>query len=149
MSVVARNVPKLLGPDDPDAVGLRNAEADSPFLLICDHAGNRIPSALGTLGLGPEDLTRHIAYDIGILGVSELLADRLRTPLVFQRYSRLVVECNRLYASESLLRKPPTARRSLAIAGWRRKPPRRGLRRSPSPITAKSVDGLAGERHRA
>ena len=103
MSVVARNVPKLLGPDDPEAVGLRNAEGDSPFLLICDHAGNRIPSALGTLGLGPEDLTRHIAYDIGILGVSELLADRLRAPLVFQRYSRLVVECNRLYASEELI----------------------------------------------
>ena len=100
MSVAARNLPKLLGSGDPNPVGLRNAEADSPFLLICDHAGNRIPSALGTLGLGPEDLARHIAYDIGILGVSEPLADGLEAPLVFQRYSRLVVECNRLFSSE-------------------------------------------------
>lgn len=90
---------KLLGPNDPEPVGLRNAEARSPFLLICDHAGNAVPSLLQNLRLAQADLDRHIGIDIGILGVSERLADLLEAPLVSQRYSRLVAECNRLLTS--------------------------------------------------
>ena len=49
------------------------------------------------------ELDRHIGYDIGILSVTEQLADFLGAPLVFQRYSRLVVECNRrLTAPDSI-----------------------------------------------
>lgn len=97
MGAVAGSTAGLLGPGDAAPVGLRNGDARSPFLLICDHAGNAVPRALDGLGLAPADLDRHIAYDIGILGVSERLADRLGAPLVFQRYSRLVVECNRRF----------------------------------------------------
>ncbi|TSE12483.1 N-formylglutamate amidohydrolase, partial [Mesorhizobium intechi] len=43
----------------------------------------------------PTDLARHIAYDIGALGVSERLSERLDAELIYQRYSRLVVDCNR------------------------------------------------------
>lgn len=100
MGVAVASTVSLLGPGDPEPVGVRNGGAASPFLLICDHAGNAIPEALGSLGLGPADLGRHIAYDIGILGVSERLSDALGAPLIFQRYSRLVVECNRLFAHE-------------------------------------------------
>jgi predicted N-formylglutamate amidohydrolase len=85
----------LLGANDPDPVGIRNGEAASPFLIICDHAGNAVPAVLRELGLPRTELDRHIGIDIGILGVSERLADHLGAPLVFQRYSRLVVECNR------------------------------------------------------
>jgi predicted N-formylglutamate amidohydrolase len=90
---------RLLGPFDPSAVGVRNGTLRSPFLLICDHAGNAVPKALNNLGLPRSELDRHIGIDIGILGVSEVLADVLAAPLVFQRYSRLVIECNRLYSS--------------------------------------------------
>ena len=44
------------------------------ILILCDHAENRIPAAYGTLGLRPEDLNRHIAYDIGAAAVAERLA---------------------------------------------------------------------------
>ena len=91
---------RLLGDGDPEPVGVRNDEAASPFLLICDHAGREVPGALRDLGLQSADLDRHIAYDIGILAVSQRLADLLRAPLVFQRYSRLVVECNRRFEAE-------------------------------------------------
>ena len=90
---------RLLGAGDLEPVGVRNGDGASPFLLICDHAGNAVPAALDGLGLARADLDRHIGIDIGILGVSERLSDRLGAPLVFQRYSRLVAECNRLVSS--------------------------------------------------
>src|SRR5580693_6990572 len=85
----------LLGPDDPDPVGVRNGAARSPFLLICDHAGDAVPASLDRIGLARADLERHIGIDIGILPVSERISDLIGAPLVYQRYSRLVVDCNR------------------------------------------------------
>ena len=85
----------LLGPGDPAPVGVLNPEADSPFVLVCDHAGNAIPAALERLGLPPEERERHIAIDLGALAVATELAERLAAPLVFQRYSRLVIDSNR------------------------------------------------------
>ena len=38
---------------------------------------------------------RHIAWDIGIAGVAEQLSDHLDAHLIAQRYSRLVIDCNR------------------------------------------------------
>lgn len=93
----------LLAAGDPPPVGLHNGEASSPFLIICDHAGNAVPAALAGLGLPQSELERHIGIDIGILGVSIGLSDRLQAPLIFQRYSRLVAECNRRLGSPSFI----------------------------------------------
>jgi predicted N-formylglutamate amidohydrolase len=41
------------------------------------------------------ELERHIAWDIGIAGVAERLADHLGAHLIAQRYSRLAIDCNR------------------------------------------------------
>lgn len=65
------------------------------FLLLGDHAGNAVPSALGTLGLSRAELRRHIALDIGIHELGAELAARLDAPFIEQHYSRLVVDCNR------------------------------------------------------
>jgi predicted N-formylglutamate amidohydrolase len=83
----------LEGEDDP--VILVNERGSSPVVLVCEHAGRRIPRKLGTLGLDEPDLRRHIAWDIGAEGVSRLLAKLLDAPLILQRYSRLVYDCNR------------------------------------------------------
>lgn len=72
-----------------------NGGGQSPYVLICEHASNRLPRALGTLGLSPEELTRHIAWDIGAEGTARLLARLIDAPLVLQRYSRLAYDCNR------------------------------------------------------
>jgi predicted N-formylglutamate amidohydrolase len=72
-----------------------NAAGRSPVLLTCDHYGRLIPSALGNLGLPASEMERHIAWDIGIAGVAEQLAKALDAHLVAQRYSRLVIDCNR------------------------------------------------------
>ena len=78
-----------------------NADGRSPFLLTADHYGRLIPSVLGDLGLPEPELTRHIAWDIGIAGVAEQLATLLDAHLIAQRYSRLVIDCNRPPGAES------------------------------------------------
>jgi predicted N-formylglutamate amidohydrolase len=72
-----------------------NAAGRSPFLLTCDHYGRLIPRALGDLGIPAGEMERHIAWDIGIAGVAEQLSRALDAHLVAQRYSRLVIDCNR------------------------------------------------------
>jgi predicted N-formylglutamate amidohydrolase len=85
----------LLGDDEPPAVRVENEFGAAPFLLTADHAGRVIPRALGDLGVGESDLKRHIAWDIGIAGVTARLAAALDATAVFQTYSRLVIDCNR------------------------------------------------------
>src|SRR6201991_817536 len=85
----------LLGSAEVPPVYEENASGRSPFLLTCDHYGRLIPRVLGDLGLPESELTRHIAWDIGIAGVAETLAKHLDAHLVAQRYSRLVIDCNR------------------------------------------------------
>jgi len=65
------------------------------LLILCDHAENTIPEAYGRLGLKPEDFHRHIAYDLGIAGVTERLASLLGAPALIAQFSRLLIDPNR------------------------------------------------------
>lgn len=85
----------LLAEDEPPPFSLECELGRSRFLLICDHAGRRIPRSLGTLGLPEPDLQRHIAWDIGAALLTRELARRLDATAVLQTYSRLVIDCNR------------------------------------------------------
>ena len=85
----------LLSAEDVPPVQEFNAEGRSPYLLTCDHYGRLIPRLLGDLGLPESELKRHIGWDIGIAGVAEALSKHLDAHLVVQRYSRLVIDCNR------------------------------------------------------
>jgi predicted N-formylglutamate amidohydrolase len=93
----------LFGQTDVPPIHEDNAAGQSPFLLTCDHYGRLIPRVLGDLGLPADELTRHIAWDIGIAGVAGTLSRQLGAHLIAQRYSRLVIDCNR----------PPTAPSSI------------------------------------
>jgi predicted N-formylglutamate amidohydrolase len=72
-----------------------NAQGRGAFVIVADHASNRIPVAWGDLGLSPADRVRHIAWDPGALAVSMRLVDLLDAPLVHPTVSRLVIDCNR------------------------------------------------------
>ncbi|MGN6308969.1 MAG: N-formylglutamate amidohydrolase [Xanthobacteraceae bacterium] len=95
----------LLAADEPAPVIVRNADGTSPFFLTCDHYGRMIPRALGDLGIDEHERARHIAYDIGIAGVAEAVSDALGACLIAQRYSRLVIDCNRPLSAASSI--PP------------------------------------------
>jgi predicted N-formylglutamate amidohydrolase len=85
----------LLDSEDVSPVLDHNAQGVSPFLLTCDHYGRIIPRKLGDLGVPQRELARHIAWDVGIAGVAEALSGHLDAHLIAQRYSRLVIDCNR------------------------------------------------------
>jgi predicted N-formylglutamate amidohydrolase len=85
----------LASEHDAPPVWQENTEGRSPFLLTADHYGRAIPRALGDLGLSESELQRHIAWDIGIAGVASALSKHLDAHLIAQRYSRLVIDCNR------------------------------------------------------
>ena len=95
MLSAARNPEPLLGRSDPDPVEVVNSSGASDFLLVCEHAGRLVPAALGDLGLAAAEMDRHIAWDIGAEGLSRRLSAFLDAPLLLQRYSRLVIDCNR------------------------------------------------------
>jgi len=85
----------LLRDDDPAPVRTLRDTGRSDFLLTADHAGRAIPSSLNRLGVSESELDRHIAWDIGIAGVTERLSAALDATAVLQTYSRLVIDCNR------------------------------------------------------
>src|SRR4030081_1653719 len=91
----AGDISLLLGSEEVPPVLEVNAAGRSPFLLTCDHYGRLIPRILGDLGLPASGLTRHIAWDPGIAGVADALSKHLDAHLIAQRYSRLVIDCNR------------------------------------------------------
>ena len=67
------------------------------YLVTCDHASNRVPPDVcnGDLGIAPEDMARHIAWDVGAQGVAETLAEDLNCPVICSDFSRLVIDPNR------------------------------------------------------
>lgn len=67
------------------------------WLVTCDHATNRVPPdvAGGDLGMVPDDMARHIAYDVGAAGMALALAERLDCPAILSDFSRLVIDANR------------------------------------------------------
>ncbi|MGY8564137.1 N-formylglutamate amidohydrolase [Paracidovorax citrulli] len=93
----------LLGRDDPAIYSIHRAQGASPYMLLADHAGQKVPQALQRLGLPQAELDRHIGWDIGIGGVTRALAARLDAWAIEQTYSRLLIDCNRPLASPTLI----------------------------------------------
>jgi predicted N-formylglutamate amidohydrolase len=89
----------LLASDEVPPVLEENTTSRSPFFFTCDHYGRLIPRTLGDLGVAASELERHIAWDIGIAGVATLMAKEMGVHLIAQRYSRLVIDCNRPFES--------------------------------------------------
>lgn len=79
------------------AFRIEGADRRGRWVVTCDHASNHVPPEVagGDLGLPPEDMNRHIAYDVGAAGVSLRLAEMLDAPVILSEFSRLVIDPNR------------------------------------------------------
>ncbi|UCI31868.1 N-formylglutamate amidohydrolase [Mesorhizobium sp. B4-1-4] len=93
----------LLGSGDPQAVETLGNVDGAPLLVLCDHASNRVPEALGDMGLEQRHLEAHIAWDIGARQVTQHLIDMIGGHAILGCYSRLVIDCNRPLSNSSLV----------------------------------------------
>lgn len=64
-------------------------------LFVCDHASRALPAQYGQLGVDPNLLSTHIAFDIGAAEVTRALAAYFAAPAVLARWSRLLIDLNR------------------------------------------------------
>ncbi|MDI7863742.1 N-formylglutamate amidohydrolase [Rhizobiaceae bacterium n13] len=87
--------PGILTTEEGNPVEVVNPGGRGDVLLVCEHASSTIPVHFGDLGLPIAALESHIAWDPGALAVSTLLSRTLDATLVYQRFSRLVYDCNR------------------------------------------------------
>lgn len=84
-----------LSGNDLPPVELFRTDGQAPLVLTCEHGGYAVPAVLQDGMPGPEDMTRHIAYDVGAAQVARGLSSLIDAPLAVQPYSRLVIDCNR------------------------------------------------------
>jgi predicted N-formylglutamate amidohydrolase len=80
-----------------------NPKGKGPFVILCDHASNRIPEAFQSFGFAEDAMQTHIAWDPGALAVARLLSAKLDAPLFWPDASRLIIDCNRAPDASSLI----------------------------------------------
>ncbi len=85
-------VAPALHEDSHEIIG---GSTETGLVLLCDHATARIPADYAELGLCQQQLSRHIAFDIGAETVTRTLAAQLDAPAVMSRFSRLLIDPNR------------------------------------------------------
>jgi predicted N-formylglutamate amidohydrolase len=67
---------------------------ENAVLIVADHASNHVPGHID-LGLNQCDLTKHIAWDIGVAQVANLMCKNEEFSAILGTVSRLVVDLNR------------------------------------------------------
>ena len=79
------------------AFTVEGTERAGRWLVTVDHATNRVPADIGggSLGISDQDMARHIAYDVGALGLARALGHLLDSPVIASDFSRLVIDPNR------------------------------------------------------
>jgi len=85
------------------AFDLINLNGRFPVVLTCEHASCAVPSEYQGLGLGDEEICRHIGWDIGARAVVEKLTQVMDAPAVCSGYSRLLIDCNRHLSDHDLI----------------------------------------------
>jgi predicted N-formylglutamate amidohydrolase len=80
-----------------------NPNGTAATVIVCDHASNAVPPAVGDLGVGLENMQRHIAWDIGALPIARRLAELFDAPAIICGTSRLVIDCNRKLHDSTLI----------------------------------------------
>jgi predicted N-formylglutamate amidohydrolase len=98
-----RHEPVDIAPESAEAYEVATGRADAGLVVLCDHATNALPPEYGTLGLPPDQLKRHIAYDIGAAAVARHIGEAMGCPVVSSRYSRLLIDPNRGHDDPTLI----------------------------------------------
>ncbi|MGE4323081.1 MAG: N-formylglutamate amidohydrolase [Sphingobium sp.] len=103
----------------------RIEQGDLDMLIVADHASAHVPPDID-LGIDPALLRTHIAIDIGVAEVAQMLTAALGCRAILGGVSRLVVDLNREEGAPGLL---PVMSDGHAIAGNRDADPAERLMR--------------------
>ena len=114
MSEINNGKATILTYSDPPPVNKANQNGKSRYIIVCDHATNVIPEKLKLLSLDKKSLEKHIALDIGALGVAKTISDILDAPLLYTGFSRLVIDVNRSLNSKDSI---PEVSDGIVISG--------------------------------
>ncbi len=95
---------KIVSGGDFQAIIEIEGDMSRGIVLVADHARRDLPSEYGDLGVPKKDFDRHIAYDIGVEGVTTRLAGELGVPAVMAGFSRLLIDPNRGADDPTLIR---------------------------------------------
>jgi predicted N-formylglutamate amidohydrolase len=79
------------------------AKRSVPLFIFGDHASRHIPDEYNDLGLTGEDLTRHIAWDIGTETIVRYLCQHFGCAGQLAGVSRLVIDLNRDISMPSVI----------------------------------------------
>ncbi len=79
------------------------AQGRQNVFIFGDHASNHIPPDYNNLGLSGDDLTRHIAWDIGTEQIVRRLCAHFKCGGQLAGVSRLVIDLNRDMTMDSLI----------------------------------------------
>src|SRR3546814_16599363 len=74
----------------------------SGILIVGDHASNHVPADIN-LAIHPRLLNDHIALDIGVAAVAQMLTEQLGCAAILGGASRLVIDLNRTEEAQGLL----------------------------------------------
>ena len=97
-------IKKIISKGEPKPYVIENEKGGARIVVICDHASNRIPKALGTLGVSAKDRKKHIAWDVGTEHIGRYIAQKTGAVYIHASYSRLVVDLNRGEKSNECMR---------------------------------------------
>lgn len=80
-----------------------NPNGTFPVVLTCEHASCALPPEYGTLGIPPDELRRHIGWDIGAGAVVQEIIQHTDSTAILSQYSRLLIDCNRDLSDDDLI----------------------------------------------
>ena len=80
-----------------------NPNGTFPVVLTCEHASYALPPEYETLGITPDELRRHIGWDIGARAVVQEIIQHIDSTAILSQYSRLLIDCNRDLSDDDLI----------------------------------------------
>ncbi len=86
---------------------------ENAVLIVADHASNHVPAHID-LGLDQVDLTKHIAWDIGVAQVADIMCKNDGFAAILGTASRLVVDLNRHEHEDAVI---PVMSDGIAVPG--------------------------------
>jgi predicted N-formylglutamate amidohydrolase len=89
-----------------EAFEILGSQTRGGILVVSDHASNFVPAEV-SLGIDAGLLSQHIAWDIGVAGVSSYLVELSDCAAFLATHSRLVVDLNRYPEDASAI--PPSS----------------------------------------